>query len=163
MRLMALMMPTAAKTVSSALHHQHGRHDDRQLRRIEERADDAQPQRNAEEDGATAQHGNGTALQLAEIGIVDNPLEVSQLDQPRVNPAHRQKRHDERYQRQKSLVCQKNLAHRPQHGIRFDFSNLQLFRQPDGSAAESGPKHPLQTFRTDPLRRAAENAICQQM
>lgn len=81
----------------SGVEHDHHRHDDdEQLGTVTADAGNPQPDNRSEEDGDTAQHGRGFALQLARVGIVDNVLVEGNLYEARMDPADAQQRNQKR-------------------------------------------------------------------
>jgi len=53
-------------------HHEHGEHDGEEVAAVEEEPADNQRHQDAEHDGDATQHGDGDALQLTGIGVVDD-------------------------------------------------------------------------------------------
>ena len=81
---------------SGVEHDHHRHHDDEQLGTVTADAGDSQTDDRSEEDGNTAQHGYRFALQLPRIGIVDDVLVESDLDQPWMDPANAQQSNQKR-------------------------------------------------------------------
>lgn len=75
---------------SGVEHDHHRHHDDEQLGTVTADAGNSQTDDRSKEDGDTAQHGDRFALQLPRIGIVDDVLVESDLDQPWMDPANAQ-------------------------------------------------------------------------
>lgn len=81
---------------SGVEHDHHRHHDDEQLGAVTTDTGNSQTDNRPKEDGDAAQHGNRLSLQLPCIGIVDDVLVESDLDQPWMDPTNAQQSNQKR-------------------------------------------------------------------
>lgn len=81
---------------SGVEHDHHRHHDDEQLGAVTTDTGNSQTDDRPKEDGDAAQHGDRFALQLPCIGIVDDVLVESDLDQPWMDPTNAQQSNQKR-------------------------------------------------------------------